>query len=178
MVLPDHELIELGPSMIFPFDASLVQPSSVDVRLGNTFRIFTAHRTDCVDLSDPATFAGLTDEIELEDGEKFTLHPGEFALGGTLEEFHVPPNLVMRLEGKSSVGRLGLIVHATAGYADPGFEGPITLEFSNLLRVPIKMTPGLTIAQMSFAYLSSPAENPYHGRYQHSKAATASRYTG
>ncbi len=175
-VLADCELLEIGPDLIDPFDPSMVQPASIDLTLSNVFRIFNSADTVAVDLADPATIEGLTERIEVED--KLVLHPGEFVLGATRELVRVPVHLVGRVEGKSSLGRLGLIVHATAGYVDPGYEGDITLEMTNLLRVPIILRPGRPICQLSIQRMSQVPERSYAetGRYQGASGAVESRY--
>ena len=172
-----RRLAEEGRIVIEPWDPSLVQPASVDLRLGDLFRVFHNHRTAAIDLRDPPT--NLTEEVVSED--VFVIHPGEFVLGRTLERVELPDDIVARIEGKSSIGRLGLIVHATAGFVDPGFKGTLTLEITNLTRVPIKLYPGLLIAQLSFMTLDAPAERPYGSEalgshYQGQTAATESRY--
>jgi dCTP deaminase len=172
-------LIESGRLKIEPWDAGMVQPASVDVRLGSTFRVFHNHRASAIDLRDPPT--NLTEQVEVEEGQPFIIHPGEFVLGRTLEWVELPDDIVSRIEGKSSVGRLGLIVHATAGFIDPGFNGTLTLEITNLTRIPIKLHPGLPIAQLSFMTLDRAAERPYGhpdlgSHYQGQVEATASRY--
>lgn len=164
-----------------PWDPQMVQPASIDLRLGDSFRVFHNHRASAIDLRDPPS--NLTEEVVVPDGEAFVIHPGEFCLGRTLEWVQIPNDIVARIEGKSSLGRLGLIVHATAGFCDPGFEGTLTLELNNLTRVPIKLYPGLPIAQLSFMTLDRPAERPYGSpglgsHYQGQRAATESRYEG
>jgi dCTP deaminase len=159
----------------------MVQPASVDVRLGDTFRVFHNHRASAIDLRDPPK--GLTEEVRVEEDEAFVIHPGEFCLGRTLEWVELPDDIVARVEGKSSLGRLGLIVHATAGFCDPGWKGTLTLEFANLTRIPIKLYAGLPIAQLSFMTLDAPAERPYGhedlgSHYQGQVEATESRYEG
>jgi len=171
-----RRLVEDGRIVVDPWDPELVQPASVDLRLGNSFRVFHNHRTTAIDLREPPT--NLTEEVS---GEMFVIHPGEFVLGVTAEYVELPDDIVARIEGKSSLGRLGLIVHATAGFVDPGFKGTLTLEITNLTRVPIKLYPGLLIAQLSFMTLDAPAERPYGSEalgshYQGQTAATESRY--
>ena len=171
-----RRLVEEGRIVLDPWDPELVQPASVDLRLGNSFRVFHNHRTSAIDLREPPT--NLTEEVT---GEMFVIHPGEFVLGGTREYVELPEDVVARIEGKSSLGRLGLIVHATAGFVDPGFRGTLTLEITNLTRVPIKLYAGLPIAQLSFMALDAPAERPYGSpelgsHYQGQVAATESRY--
>lgn len=175
-VLPDHRISYLGCDLIKPFDEDQVQPASYDVRLGDTFRVFDLNDIEAIDLSDPSTFENLTNTRKLGSKDKFVLHPGEFALAQTEEAVSIPDNMVGRIEGKSSLGRLGLIVHATAGYLDPGFNGRITLEMTNLVRVPIILRPGIMIAQLSFQYLESACAHPYEGRYQGDMEVTPSRY--
>jgi dCTP deaminase len=174
-----RRLVEAGRIVIDPWDPALVQPASVDLRLGDSFRVFHNHRVTAIDLRDPPT--NLTEEVVVAAGEPFAIHPGEFALGRTLETVAIPDDVVARIEGKSSLGRLGLIVHATAGFVDPGFTGSLTLEITNLTRVPIKLYGGLPIAQLSFMALDTAAEHPYGSEalgshYQGQVAATESRY--
>jgi dCTP deaminase len=176
-----RRLVEEGRIKIEPWDPELVQPASVDLRLGDSFRVFHNHRTSAIDLREPP--ANLTEEIVIGGDDAFVIHPGEFALGRTLEWVELPEDIVARIEGKSSIGRLGLIVHATAGFCDPGWKGTLTLELNNLTRVPIKLYPGLLIAQLSFMTLDAPAERPYGSEalgshYQGQVAATESRYEG
>jgi dCTP deaminase len=175
-----RRLVEEGRIKIEPWDAARVQPASVDLRLGDSFRVFHNHRTTAIDLREPPV--NLTEEVVVEEGA-FVIHPGEFVLGRTLEWVELPDDIVARIEGKSSLGRLGLIVHATAGFCDPGWKGTLTLELNNLTRVPIKLYPGLPIAQLSFMTLDAPAERPYGSEglgshYQGQVAATESRYEG
>jgi len=172
-------LIDEGRIRIEPWEPAMVQPASVDLRLGDTFRVFHNHRTSAIDLRDPPT--NLTEQVKIADGEAFVIHPGEFCLGRTLEHVELPDDIVARIEGKSSVGRLGLIVHATAGFCDPGWRGTLTLELNNLTRVPIKLYSGLAIAQLSFMTLDAPALRPYGhaslgSHYQGQVEATESRY--
>ncbi len=175
------ELVDEGRIRIDPWDPQMVQPASVDLRLGDSFRVFHNHRATAIDLRDPP--ANLTEEVVVPPGEPFVIHPGEFCLGRTLEWVSIPDDIVARIEGKSSLGRLGLIVHATAGFCDPGFEGTLTLELNNLTRVPIRLYPDLPIAQLSFMTLDRPAQRPYGSpglgsHYQGQRAATESRYEG
>jgi dCTP deaminase len=172
-------LVEEGRIRIDPWDPALVQPASVDLRLGDSFRVFHNHRATAIDLRQPPE--NLTEEVLVPEGESFVIHPGEFCLGRTLEWVELPDDIVARIEGKSSLGRLGLIVHATAGFCDPGWKGTLTLELNNLTRVPIILHPGLEIAQLSFMMLDRPARRPYGSadlgsHYQGQRAATASRY--
>jgi dCTP deaminase len=174
-----RRLVDAGRIAIEPWDPALVQPASVDLRLGDSFRVFHNHRVTAIDLREPPT--NLTEEVVVAGDEAFAIHPGEFVLGRTLEQVRIPDDVVARIEGKSSLGRLGLIVHATAGFVDPGFEGTLTLEITNLTRVPIMLYPGLLIAQLSFMALDAPAEHPYGSEalgshYQGQVAATESRY--
>jgi dCTP deaminase len=181
-VLSDGTIMRLvreGRIKIDPWDESLVQPASVDLRLGDSFRVFHNYRVTSIDLRDPPQ--NLTEEVRVQDGEPFVIHPGEFALGRTTEWVELPEDIVARIEGKSSLGRLGLIVHATAGFCDPGWKGTLTLELNNLTRVPIKLYAGLPIAQLSFMTLDSPALRPYGheqlgSHYQGQVEATESRY--
>jgi dCTP deaminase len=174
-----RRLVEAGRIAIEPWDPALVQPASVDLRLGASFRVFHNHRAAAIDLEDPP--ARLTELIEIGEDEPFVIHPGEFVLGRTLEWVRLPDDVVARIEGKSSLGRLGLIVHATAGFVDPGFEGTLTLEITNLTRIPIVLWPRKPIAQLSFMTLDRPAERPYGhpdlGSHYHGQVdATESRY--
>jgi dCTP deaminase len=174
-----RRLVDEGRIRIDPWDPGMVQPASVDLRLGTSFRVFHNHRAAAIDLNDPP--ANLTEQVEVAEGEAFVIHPGEFVLGRTQEYVEMPDDVVSRIEGKSSVGRLGLIVHATAGFVDPGFKGTLTLEITNLTRIPIKLYPGLPIAQLSFMTLDAPAERPYGhpdlgSHYQGQVEATESRY--
>ena len=161
-----------------PFSDAMIQPSSVDVRLDKFFRVFENHKYEVIDpaLEQPE----LTREIIAEDGEAFILHPGEFVLASTYEVITLPDDIAGRLEGKSSLGRLGLLTHSTAGFIDPGFSGHITLELSNVANLPVKLYPGMKIGQLCLVKLSSPAEHPYGSaqylnRYQGQRGPTASR---
>ena len=176
-----RRLVAEGRVVIEPWDETMVQPASVDLRLGTSFRVFHNHRITAIDLADPPR--GLTELVEVDDDESFVIHPGEFVLGRTQEHVELPDDIVARIEGKSSLGRLGLIVHATAGFVDPGFKGTLTLEITNLTRVPIILWPGKPIAQLSFMALDQPAERPYGhpelGSHYHGQTdATESRYEG
>jgi dCTP deaminase len=183
-VLSDGTILELvaaGRIEVDPWDPNMVQPASIDLRLGDSFRVFHNHRVSAIDLRDPPE--NLTEAVVVSAGEPFVIHPGEFCLGRTLEWVRIPDDIVARIEGKSSLGRLGLIVHATAGFCDPGFQGTLTLELNNLTRVPIKLYPNLPIAQLSFMTLDRPAQKPYGSpglgsHYQGQRAATESRYEG
>jgi dCTP deaminase len=175
------ELVNAGRITVDPWDPAMVQPASIDLRLGDSFRVFHNYRATAIDLRDPP--ANLTEEVVVAPDEQFVIHPGEFCLGRTLEWVRIPDDIVARIEGKSSLGRLGLIVHATAGFCDPGFNGTLTLELNNLTRVPIILCPGLPIAQLSFMTLDRPALRPYGSpglgsHYQGQTAATESRYEG
>jgi dCTP deaminase len=174
-----RRLVDEGRLKVDPWDPALVQPASIDLRLGDSFRVFHNHRVTAIDLRDVPT--NLTEEVKVREDEPFVIHPGEFCLGRTLEWVELPDDVVARVEGKSSLGRLGLIVHATAGFVDPGWKGTLTLELNNLTRVPIKLWPGLAIAQLSVMALDRPAERPYGSpdlgsHYQGQVAATESRY--
>lgn len=177
MILSDRSiraLIKEGDLDISPFDADLIQPSSVDVRLARTFRVFHNHRTGIIDVRAPMD--ELTEEVTVADDEPFILHPGEFVLASTLERVRIPDDVVSRLEGKSSLGRLGLLIHSTAGFIDPGFAGDITLELSNVARLPIALYANMRIGQLSFTKLSTRADNPYRGNYQGQAGPTSSVY--
>lgn len=176
MILPDHEIRALAlDGAIRPYNEYQLQPSSYDVCLGPVFRIFVSHGTRVVDLDKPETFKDLTKRVEIEPDGEFVIHSGQCVLAQTLEVVDIPNGFVARIEGKSSIGRLGLIVHM-AGYIDPGFNGVVTLELVNNIELPIVLHPGSPIAQLSFAQMGSLAEAPYEGRYQGDKEATASRY--
>lgn len=176
-----RRLVEEGRVRIDPWDPAMVQPASVDLRLGSSFRVFHNFRVPAIDLAAPPS--NLTEHVVVPEGESFVIHPGEFVLGRTDEWVELPDDLVARIEGKSSLGRLGLIVHATAGFVDPGWKGTLTLEITNLTRVPIVLWPGKPIAQLSFMTLDRPAERPYGhpdlGSHYHGQIdATESRYEG
>ncbi|WP_278313744.1 dCTP deaminase [Lolliginicoccus levis] len=173
MLLSDRDIraeIGAGRLGLEPFDDVLVQPSSVDVRLDNMFRVFNNTRYTHIDPK--LQQDELTSLVEAPEGEPFVLHPGEFVLGSTLEVCSLPDDLAGRLEGKSSLGRLGLLTHSTAGFIDPGFSGHITLELSNVANLPITLWPGMKIGQLCLIRLSSPAEFPY------GSARTGSKYQG
>lgn len=177
MVLSDRtirELIESGRLGIDPWDASLLQPSSVDVRISGEFRVFHNNRHPFIDVRHPQP--DLTDLVTVGPDEPFILHPGEFVLGSTRERVTLPDDLVARLEGKSSLGRLGLLIHSTAGYVDPGWDGTITLELSNVARLPITIYPDMPIGQLSFLTMTTPVDNPYRGKYVGQQGPVASRY--
>ena len=181
MLLSDRDIrAELadGRLGLDPFDPAMVQPSSVDVRLDRYFRLFDNHKYPFIDPADEQP--ELTRLIEVEPNEPFILHPGEFALGSTFERVTLPDDVAARLEGKSSLGRLGLLTHSTAGFIDPGFSGHVTLELSHVATLPIKLWPGMKIGQVCYFRLTSPAENPYGSgpygnRYQGQRGPTASR---
>ena len=181
MLLSDRDItaqLDQGRIGLDPYDAALVQPSSIDVRLDKYFRLFDNHKYPHID---PAVDQpDLTRLVETDPDEAFVLHPGEFVLGSTFEVVSLPDDIAARLEGKSSLGRLGLLTHSTAGFIDPGFSGHVTLELSNVATLPITLWPGMKIGQLCFFRLSSAAENPYgsgvHGsRYQGQRGPTASR---
>src|SRR4051794_961762 len=176
-----RRLIAEGRVRVEPFDESMVQPASVDLRLGSSFRVFHNHRITAIDLADPPK--NITELVEIDADDSFVIHPGEFVLGSTQEYVELPDDVVARIEGKSSLGRLGLIVHATAGFVDPGFKGTLTLEITNPTRGPITLGRGKPIAQLSFMALARPAERPYGppdlGSHYHGQVeATESRYEG
>lgn len=162
MVLSDRSIREelaSGRIVIEPLETSFIQPSSVDLRLGNDFRIFEYSSHPFIDPK--AEGIDYTTRHVVEDGKTFVLHPGEFALGTTLERVVIPDNIVGRLEGKSTLGRLGLMIHSTAGYVDPGWDGYLTLELANVANIPILLYPGMRIGQISFTYMSTPVDLPY-----------------
>ena len=170
--------IEAGQIGLEPLDMSLLQPSSFDVRIDRFFRLFDNHKYAFIDPAEPQE--DLTRFVEVAPDEPFILHPGEFVLGSTYEFVKLPDNVAARLEGKSSLGRLGLVTHSTAGFVDPGFNGHVTLELSNMAALPIKLWPGMKIGQLCFFQLSSPSETPYGSekylnRYQGQRGPTASR---
>jgi dCTP deaminase len=161
-----------------PYDESMIQPSSIDFRLDRFFRVFENHRYPHIDPA--ADQSDLTRVVEADGEEPFILHPGEFVLGSTYEVVTLPDDVAARVEGKSSLGRLGLLTHATAGFVDPGFSGHVTLELANVATLPIKLYPGMKIGQLCFFRLSSPAEHPYGSekygsRYQGQRGPTPSR---
>ena len=162
MVLSDRDIrkaIQDGRIYIDPYEDALVQPASIDLRLGPKFLIFKRTQQPFIDVRQSVDH--FTEKIEIDPAIPFMLHPGEFALGVTLEEIHLPNDIVGRLDGKSSLGRLGLVVHSTAGFVDPGWKGRLTLELSNLANLPISLYLGMKVSQLSFMELTSPAENPY-----------------
>jgi len=170
--------IEAGNIGLEPLNLELIQPSSIDVRLDRFFRLFDNHKYAYIDPREEQ--AELTHLVEVASDEAFILHPGEFVLGSTFEFVSLPDNIAARLEGKSSLGRLGLLTHSTAGFVDPGFNGHVTLELANVSNLPIKLWPGMKVGQLCFFQLSSPAETPYGSakylnRYQGQRGPTASR---
>ncbi|GGQ79487.1 MULTISPECIES: dCTP deaminase [Kitasatospora] len=181
MLLSDNDIraeIDKGRVVVDPFDPSMVQPSSIDVRLDRFFRVFENHRYPHIDPSEEQP--DLTRLVEPEGDDAFILHPGEFVLASTYEVITLPNDVASRLEGKSSLGRLGLLTHSTAGFIDPGFSGHVTLELSNVATLPIKLYPGMKIGQLCLFRLSSPAEHPYGSerygsRYQGQRGPTPSR---
>ena len=181
MLLSDRDIlaeIHAKRIEIDPYDETMVQPSSIDFRLDRYFRVFENHRYPHIDPA--ADQSELTRMVEPVGEEPFILHPGEFVLGSTLEVVTLPDDLAARVEGKSSLGRLGLLTHATAGFVDPGFSGHVTLELANVATLPIKLYPGMKIGQLCFFRLSSPAEHPYGSakygsRYQGQRGPTPSR---
>jgi dCTP deaminase len=184
MILSDVDLrarLEAGDIGVEPIeDLELqLQPASIDLRLGSRFAVYRLPQLDCIDTRDREATRDYTETIDIAEGQAFVLHPGEFALGFTLERIRVPRDLVARVEGRSSVGRLAIVVHATAGFIDPGFEGQITLELSNLGRCAVKLYPGMRISQIVFHTLTTPAERPYGtgrgSKYQGQLGPTPSR---
>jgi dCTP deaminase len=181
VLLSDRDIkaeIDGGRVHLEPYDEVMVQPSSIDVRLDKYFRLFDNHKYPFIDPAEDQP--ELTRLIEVERGEPFILHPGEFVLGSTLEVISLGNDLAARLEGKSSLGRLGLLTHSTAGFIDPGFSGHVTLELSNVANLPIKLYPGMKIGQICVLQLSSPSEHPYGSsiygsRYQDQRGPTPSR---
>jgi dCTP deaminase len=181
VLLSDRDIlaaIEAGRLGVDPFDPEMIQPSSIDVRLDRFFRVFENHRYPHIDPS--VEQPDLTRMVEPQGDEPFILHPGEFVLASTYEVVSLPDDLASRLEGKSSLGRLGLLTHSTAGFIDPGFTGHVTLELSNVATLPIKLWPGMKIGQLCVFRLSSPAEHPYGSskygsRYQGQRGPTPSR---
>jgi dCTP deaminase len=183
MILSDHTIREelaAGRIEIDPLDEACIQPSSVDLHLDRYFRVFRNHTTRVIDVKEDQE--NLTELIKVEaDEEPFILHPGEFVLGSTSERVRLPEDLVGRLDGKSSLGRLGLLIHSTAGFVDPGFEGHLTLELANVANLPITLYPGMKIGQISFLRMTTAADNPYGSKiagskYQGQRGPTPSRY--
>ena len=181
MLLSDRDIaaeINAGRVKVEPFEPKMIQPSSVDVRLDRFFRVFENHKYSVIDPS--IEQSELTREVAVTGGEHFILHPGEFVLASTYEVITLPDDIAGRLEGKSSLGRLGLLTHSTAGFIDPGFSGHITLELSNVANLPVKLFPGMKIGQLCLIKLSSPAQHPYGSavygsRYQGQRGPTPSK---
>ncbi|HEX7738705.1 MAG TPA: dCTP deaminase [Marmoricola sp.] len=181
MLLSDRDIlseIDAGRIVMDPWDESMLQPSSIDVRLDRFFRVFENHKYPHIDPA--ADQSDLTREVQPENDEPFILHPGEFVLGSTYEVVTLPDDVAARVEGKSSLGRLGLLTHATAGFVDPGFSGHVTLELANVATLPIKLYPGMKIGQFCFFRLTSPSAHPYGSekygsRYQGQRGPTPSR---
>jgi dCTP deaminase len=174
-----REELAAGRIVIDPFDDTMVQPSSVDVRLDRYFRVFLNHTMPVIDVK--KDLEELTRLVDIDDERAFILHPGEFVLGSTFERVAVPDDMVARIEGKSSLGRLGLLIHSTAGFIDAGFDGHITLELSNVANLPITLYPGMKIGQVSFLRMTTPADVPYGSskvgsKYQGQRGPTPSRY--
>jgi dCTP deaminase len=182
VVLSDRtiaRLLEEERIIIDPYDEALLQPSSVDVRVDRFFRVFHNARYAFIDVKEPQE--ELTELVEIDDERPFILHPGEFVLGSTLERIALPDDLVARLEGKSSLGRLGLLIHSTAGFIDPGWDGHVTLELSNVANLPITIYHGMPIGQISFMRMDAPVEHPYGSsavgsKYQGQSEPTPSRF--
>nr|WP_256478116.1 dCTP deaminase [Corynebacterium stercoris] len=180
-MLSDQDIrasIDSGQLQIDPFDASLIQPSSIDVRMDNLFRVFNNSKYTHIDPKQE--MPDLTTLVEVPEDEPFVLHPGEFVLASTLEKFTLPADLAGRLEGKSSLGRLGLLTHSTAGFIDPGFSGHITLELSNVANLPITLWPGMKVGQLALFKMTSPAATPYGAqelgsKYQGQRGPTPSK---
>lgn len=182
MILSDRSIREelaAGRIVIDPLDQTSIQPSSVDLRLDRFFRVFLNHTMPVIDVRQD--LRELTEEVEIKEGDAFILHPGEFVLGSTLERVALPADVVARIEGKSSLGRLGLLIHSTAGFVDPGWDGHITLELSNVANLPITLYPAMRIGQVSFLRMTTPADVPYGtgalgSKYQGQRGPTPSRY--
>lgn len=181
VLLSDHDILaelDSGRITVDPFTDGMIQPSSFDVRLDKYFRVFDNHKYPHIDPAEDQS--DLTRPIETDSDDIFILHPGEFVLGSTYETVALPNDIAARLEGKSSLGRLGLMTHSTAGFIDPGFSGHVTLELANVATLPMKLYPGMKIGQMCFFRLSTPADYPYGSekygsRYQGQRGPTASR---
>jgi dCTP deaminase len=182
LVLSDRtikEEIAAGRIVIEPLDEQAIQPSSVDLRVSRKFLVFRGQRYPYIDVRAPMD--DLTEMVEINDDQPFFLHPGQFVLGSTMERISLPNDLVARLEGKSSLGRLGLLIHSTAGYVDPGWNGSLTLELSNVANLPITIYHGMKIGQISFIRMSTPVDRPYgspdlHSRYYGQSDPTPSRF--
>ncbi|MDP9236311.1 MAG: dCTP deaminase [Chloroflexota bacterium] len=181
MVLSDRsikEAIAAGRLLIDPLDPQDIQPASVDVHIDRVFRVFKVSSRPFIDPRQPMD--DLTDEVVIEDGEPFFIHPGEFVLASTLEVVSLPDDIVAQVEGKSSLGRIGLLIHATAGYVDPGWSGKLTLELSNVAKMPIALHFGMKIGQLSFLRMTTPVDRPYgspglRSKYQGQMGPTPSR---
>jgi dCTP deaminase len=174
-----REAVTSGRIVLDPFEPTNVQPSSVDIRLDRYFRVFRNHTQRVIDVKENQE--DLTELVEIAEGDCFILHPGEFVLGATAERIGLANDLVARIEGKSSLGRLGLLIHSTAGFIDPGFDGHITLELANVANLPITLYPGMRIGQVSFLEMTTPADHPYGSsstgsKYQGQRGPTPSRY--
>jgi dCTP deaminase len=182
MILSDRSIREelaAGRVVVDPLDETCIQPSSIDLHVDSQFRVFANSRYPYIDVQ--REMPDLTELVEVGDGDPFILHPGEFVLGSTLERVALPDDLVARLEGKSSLGRLGLLIHSTAGYVDPGWDGFLTLELSNVANLPITIYPGMKIGQISFFRLTTAADAPYGSagagsKYQGQRGPTPSRF--
>ena len=182
MILSDRSIrqaLDEGRIVIDPLGEGAVQPSSVDLRLDRSFRVFRNHTLGHIDVK--RDLSALTTVLEADEDDPFILHPGEFVLGATLERVSLADDLVARLEGKSSLGRLGLLIHSTAGFVDPGFDGQLTLELSNVANLPITLYPGMRIGQISFQEMTTPAEVPYGSgglgsKYHGQRGPVPSRY--
>jgi dCTP deaminase len=181
MLISDKDikkLIKNASIELTPFDESMIQPASIDVRLDKYFRVFDNHKYTNIDPS--IEQKDLTHEVKVDSDKPFVLHPGEFVLGSTYEVVSLDATVAARLEGKSSLGRLGILTHSTAGFIDPGFTGHITLELSNMSTLPVLLWPGMKIGQLCFFEMSSAVENPYGSsangsRYQNQRGPTPSR---
>src|SRR3954449_2714153 len=182
MILSDRTIREelaAGRIIIDPLDEGAIQPSSVDLHIDRYFRVFRNHSMRVIDVKEDQE--DLTELVEIGEEEAFILHPGEFVLGSTLERVRIPDDLVARLEGKSSLGRLGLLIHSTAGFVDAGWDGHLTLELSNVANLPITLYPGMKIGQISFLQMTTPADAPYGSasvgsKYKGQRGPTPSRY--
>lgn len=183
MILSDRTIrqeLQAGRIVIEPLSDGCIQPSSVDLHVDRYFRVFRNHTMRVIDVKEDQE--NLTELVEMHEDEAFILHPGEFVLGSTEERVRLPDDLVARLEGKSSLGRLGLLIHSTAGFVDAGFDGHLTLELSNVANLPITLYPGMKIGQISFLRMTTPADNPYGSKtagskYQGQRGPTPSRYS-
>lgn len=182
VILSDHTIrkeIEAGRIIIDPLDDNCIQPSSVDLHIDRYFRVFRNHTMGIIDVKQD--LEELTELVEINEEDVFMLHPGEFVLGSTSERVVLPDDLVARLEGKSSLGRLGLLIHSTAGFVDAGWDGHLTLELSNVATLPITLYPGMKIGQISFLTMTTPADRPYGSsslgsKYRGQRGPTPSRY--